>query len=311
MSSGIDKSFRNEAYRLLIEKRSEIYTRVAALVMDIEGALQADDWERARYHLEDLRRILRTSLAFLTDEVYAELERIESICGVSAGAISTTPPQDKNELADRLQLLHVKISRSIKAPQFQDLEDIVGLDLRLKRKLKQSRENLADKIRQREVEEQSWNLEAAAREFIANKQFKKAARSLQHAIKLDPNRAVFHNDLAYVLGLTGDIDRAAGAYREAVRLNEQIPTRRSDEWMTSYFNLGIALRKVAYRDFKKNNHEAALESMNEAISSFENYLKVMPTGPKVGFTRSIIVQLSQARAKLEQQLQPETKPEVA
>ena len=51
--------------RLLIEKRCEVYSTVAALLMDVEEALDNDDGLRTRYLLKDVRRSLRSALAFL------------------------------------------------------------------------------------------------------------------------------------------------------------------------------------------------------------------------------------------------------
>ncbi|MDF1667582.1 MAG: tetratricopeptide repeat protein [Planctomycetota bacterium] len=305
------QNIHSDSLRLLIERRAGIYSKVAALIMDIEGAINLDDWERAHYHLEDMRRILRVGLAFLTDEVYEELERIEATCSLGTGAKNHRKPKNVGDLRDQLQLLHVKLSRSLKVTDFQDLEDIVGMDVRLKRKLKASRQILAGKVKEREVVEQSWEYEGKAREFLAQKQPKKALKALLQAIKLDPNRAVFHNDLGYVYGVLGQAHKAVAEYREAVRVNEQFAERRSDEWMTSYFNLGIALRKLTQKTCEAGELEKSLAYSEEAIRCFENYLNVMPTGPKVSFTRSVIVQLSELSAVLEDRLSSENENEAA
>jgi tetratricopeptide (TPR) repeat protein len=311
VSHSINNSIHNESFRLLIERRAEIYSKVAALIMDIESGINLDDWERAHYHLEDMRRILRVGLAFLTDEVYEELEHIEAICSLGTGAKNHQKPKNVKELRDHLQLLHVKLSRSLKVPDFQDLEDIVGMDIKLKRKLKASRKGLAEKVKRREIIEQSWEYEGKAREFLASNQPRKALKFLLHAIRLDPNRGVFHNDLGYVYGLLNQARKSVAEYREAVRINEANPERRSEEWMTSYFNLGIALKKLAQQTFENGEDEKALAYGNEAINYFEDYLKVMPTGSKVSFTRSIIIQLSELTAALEDNLDPKHEAEVA
>ena len=43
----------DQAYRLLMEKRCEVYTRSAGLVMEVEEALDSEDTERARGLLDD------------------------------------------------------------------------------------------------------------------------------------------------------------------------------------------------------------------------------------------------------------------
>jgi len=40
VSNSINNAIHNDSLRLLIERRAEIYNRVAALIMDIEGALK-------------------------------------------------------------------------------------------------------------------------------------------------------------------------------------------------------------------------------------------------------------------------------
>jgi tetratricopeptide (TPR) repeat protein len=302
VSKSTKNSIHNDSLRLLIERRAEIYNKVAALIMDIESAMNLDDWERAHYHLEDMRRTLRVGLAFLTDEVYEALEHIEATCSLGTGAKNTRKPDDTKELADQLQLLHVKLSRSLKIPNFQDMEDIVGMDIRLKRKLKANRKDLQAKIKHREVVEQAWGYEGQARDFLSNNQPRKALKSLLQAVRCDPKRAVFRNDLGFVYGLLKQSQKSVAEYRQAVEINQSFPAQRSEEWMTSYFNLGIALRKLSNQAYESNEDEKALAYGNEAICAFEDYLKVMPTGPKVSFTRSVIVQIAELTSALEERL---------
>ena len=197
MSGATDKTLRDEAWRLLLERRADLYSRTATTLLDAETALDARDGVRVRASLERLRRDLRSSLAFLTDEVYEELVQIELLAGLgevpASGEVRGTPVVEEGELRDRLKLLHVKLSRSLTEPRFQALEDIVGLEARLKKKLREGRRRLEEKARQRELEERSWDFEAEAREAIRERAYKRAVTALREAIRLDPERPVFHN----------------------------------------------------------------------------------------------------------------------
>jgi len=288
---------QDPAYRLLMEKRCEAYNKTAGILMEVEEALDGEDVERGRLLLDDVRKALRSSLAFLTDEVYEELEHVEALAGLAnqaapAGSSST------EELRDALTLLHVKLARSLRLPG-QDLADIVGLPPRLKRKLEESQKKLEDDKKRRDLEEQTWNFEAVARELIGAKQYKKAVKHLKQAIRLDGERAVFHNDLGVVYGLLGLHEEAAAEYRRAVQLNEKHAARRTDEWTTSYYNLGIALRKLASEHDAPGQEPKALALVKDAKAALDEYVKVTPGGPKLGIARKASQQLAEDALILE------------
>jgi len=285
------------AYRLLMEKRCEVYNKTAGLLMEVEEALDQEDMERGRLLLDDVRKALRSALAFLTDEVYEELEHVEALAGL-ANQAAPAGLTSQEELRDALTLLHVKLARSLRLPG-QDLADIVGLPPRLKRKLEESQKKLEDEKRRRDLEEQSWNFEAVARELIGARQYKNALKHLKQAIRLDPERAVFRNDLGVVYGLLGLHEEAAAEYRRAVLLNEKHPARRTDEWTTSYYNLGIALRKLASEHDAPGQEARALGLVREARSALDEYVKVTPGGPKLGFARKTAQQLAEDALILE------------
>ncbi len=289
-----EPSTSDPAYRLLMEKRCEVYNRTAGLLMEVEEALDGEDAERGRLLLDDVRKALRSSLAFLTDEVYEELEHVEALAGLAnqAAPAASSTSAGQEELRDALTLLHVKLARSLRLPG-QDLADIVGLPPRLKRKLEESQKKLEDDKKRRDLEEQSWNFEAVARELIGAKQYKKAVKHLKQAIRLDQERAVFHNDLGVVYGLLGLHEEAAAEYRRAVQLNEKHAARRTDEWTTSYYNLGIALRKLASEHDAPGQESKALALVHEAKAALDEYVKVTPGGPKLGIARSTSKQLAE------------------
>lgn len=290
----------DQVSRLLIEKRCEVYTQVAALLMDLEEAVQDDDGVRARYLLQDVRRTLRTALAFLTDEVYGELERLEALMELlptreGAGI----PAQAADELQDRIQLLHVKLARSLKLPTLQDLEQIIGLPQRLKQRLEEEQRGLEARARRRQLEEECWRYEAAAREEIGRKHYARAIKSLRQAIKLDPERPVFHNDLGVVLSLLGKTDEAIAEYRLAVELNERQPDRRTEEWTTSYYNLGMALRKRAGELLERRDEAGGLDLLRQARAAFEEYTRLNAAGAKVNEARTAAERIGEQVARLE------------
>lgn len=286
----------DQAFRLLVEKRCEVYTQVAGLIMEAEDAIGREDWDRLRYVFEDIRKTLRSSLAFLTDEVYEELERIEATVGLDrlGGEVINAP-----DLCDRFQLLHVKLSRSLKMPYFQDLEEIIGIPPRLKKRLEDSQAELKEKARRREIDEQTWNSEELARELIGAKHYRKALKHLTNAVRLDPERAVFHNDLGFVYGLLGLYDRAIQEYASAIQLNERFPDRRTPEWTASYFNLGVSYRKAAQEECEAGDAAKGLELYRKAIAALEDYLRATPDGRKVGQARGLVEHLREECVILE------------
>lgn len=281
--------------RLVLEKRCELYSRVAHLVMDLEEALEQDDALRTRYQLLDLRRALRGALAFLTDEVYAELERLEALLDLLPAREGSLPPGTAPELSDRLALLHVKVARSLRQPYLQELEEVVGLPARLKRRLEEEALEREELARRRRTEEQCWRHEAEARALIADEQYDKAVKALRRAIRLDGERAVFHNDLGVVLSLLGRTEEAIDEYRLAVALNERRPQERTDEWTTSYYNLGVALRKAAH---EAKERAAALRHLGEAQAAFEEFVRLGATGAKVHEARAALEQLAAQAQRL-------------
>jgi len=286
--------------RLLIEKRCEVYSKVASLLMDLDEALTDDDGQRARYLLRDIRRCLRSALAFLTADVYQELERVEVLEeALPQREGATIPAEAAEDLSDRLQLLHVKLARALQLPHLQDMEQIVGLPARLRQRLAEESRDLDLRARRREIDEQCWRFESEAREHIGRKHYHKAVKSLRKAIRLDGERAVFHNDLGVVLSLLGRNEEAVESYRQAVTLNERHTDRRTDEWTTSYYNLGIALRKASIEALERGDLGRAVARLRESRSAFEEYTRLNVTGAKVQEARGVIGQLDEQIGQLE------------
>lgn len=287
--------------RVLVEKRCQVYSQVAGLHMDLEEALAEDDAERVRYLLRDLRRALRSALALLTDEIYRQLLRIEGLAQRVPDAGQPLPGEVAEELTDQLQLLHVKLARALKHAGLQDMEQIVGLSSRLRQRMAADHRELDAEAKRNELEAQCWQLEAEARELVGGKNYSRAAKSLRRALRLDPERAVFHNDLGVVLSLMGRNEEALEYYRQAVELNERLAARRTDEWTTSYYNLGTALRRASLEALKARQTGLAADRMEEAQRAFGEYTRLNLSGPKVDEARKILeqirVQLERLRAE--------------
>lgn len=277
--------------QLLLERRCEVYTRAAGLIMDLEEALDVDDGLRARFLLHDLRRCLRSALAFLTAEVYRELERLEAFSDVLPSDEGPVPSGARSELADRIQILHVKLARSLSVPHLQELEEIVDLSARLKAKMDTEARVHDEQTRQREREERCLTYEAEARAHIAAKSYSRAAKCLRKATRIDAERAVLRNDLGVVLSLMGRNLEAVEEYRRAVALNEAHPSHRTPEWSTSYYNLGVALRKLAQESFRGGQIEQGHERLGEAADAFERYTELNTSGGKVAEAREILAEL--------------------
>lgn len=295
-----DRDTPDPVSRLLIEKRCEVYTQVAALLMDMQEAHDEDDGLRARYLVLDVRRALRTALAFLTDEVYQELEKLEALLELlptreGAGI----PAPAAAELGDRVQLLHVKLARSLKLPRLQDLDEIVGLEPRLVRRLEDESKGLEAKQRRRELEAQCLRHEAEARDEIGKKAYARAAKALRAAIGVDPDRAVLHNDLGVVLSLMGKTDEAVQEYEQAVALNERLVDRRTPEWTTSWFNLGAALRKQGLELLDRGLTGPGVEALRRAREALDEYGRLGASGAKLQEARGLVAQLGEQLAAFE------------
>lgn len=290
--------------RFLVEKRFELYARAGAQLLELEDALAEGDVRRTRLLLADLRRLLRAGTALLTGEVYRELVGLEELAeGLEVEPRTAASPRHSEtaasgttrllaELADRLQLLHVHLARMLRRPHLEELEDVVGLPSRLRHRLESERRDHDALARGRALEEQCLRHEAEARDQVANQQYSRAARSLRRGLQLDPERAVLHNDLGVVLSLLGQVGEAVDSYRRAVALNERRPERRTDEWTTTYYNLGVALRKWAAEALHKGERELARERLSEARTALSEFARLVPDGTKAEEARRSLDQIT-------------------
>ena len=175
----------------------------------------------------------------------------------------------------------------------------MGLPARLKHKLLEEERERDARLRQRQVEEECWRYESEARELLSRKLYHKAVKCLRKAVRLDPMRAVLHNDVGVVLSLQEKNVEAIGEYRTAVSLNERYPERRTDEWTTSYYNLGIAHRKAAGDILEIGQSTEAMVSLREARKAFEEYTRLNASGPKVHDARGVVEQINEQIRELE------------
>lgn len=274
--------------RVVVEKRFELYARAGAQLLELDeltaGPGGDDDLRRARLLLADLARLLRGNLALLTPDVTRELTRAEELAGRLEG--------DPAELRERLQVLHVHLARMLRSPQLEELEEVLGLAPRLRQRLELERRDLDALARSRALEEQCLRHEAEARDLVASQQYSRAARCLRRGLSLDPERAVFHNDLGVVLSLMGQTPEAVDAYRHAVALNERRSERRTEEWTTTYYNLAVALRKWAADALQRGERDLARERLSEARAALTQYVGVARSGPKVDEARRALDQIT-------------------
>lgn len=280
--------------RVLVEKRFELYSRAAAVLLELEevsSGVGPDDGRRALLLLTDLRKVLRGGLALLTAEVHRELVHLEEMSDAWSDDASRAGAPDPQELRDRLALLHVTLARMLGSAALEPLETVVGLPPRLLQRLEAGRRDQDALARARGLEEECLRHEHEARDLVGRQQYARAARSLRKGLEIDPERAVFHNDLGVILSLMGRQDEAVDSYRRAVALNQRRPERRTDEWATTYYNLGTALRKSAAEALQRGERELARERLVEARASLTEFARLV-SGPKAEDARRAVDQVT-------------------
>jgi tetratricopeptide (TPR) repeat protein len=280
----------DHALKLLVDRRAELASKTAMTSLELDACLLSADWRGLRRRAAELQQTLRSQLAFLNGDIYAQLERLRLLCPRNT-ADRDAALADPEDFADQLKLLQVSLARAIFEAQPEPLEDILGLPVRLRRKLEQSEAAKAARLAQRATEERAWGLEADARRAIAAGQFPKALKALTQAVELH-ELPVFHNDMGYAYGQGGEVDEAVRSYRRAAALNESRPELRSEEYQTTYFNLGVALRKLAQQHLLEDRLELALKANRDARDALARYRALLPHGPQVGRAASLIVRVS-------------------
>jgi tetratricopeptide (TPR) repeat protein len=288
---------------VVFERRCAIYTQAANLISDFEDLFRDDGLRRdalSRHPgglaavLGALRRVLRGNLAFLDRDVTRELERLETALG--AGFES---PELLADLQDRIGILHLRLGGLLQSQHgLYALSEIREIDPRLEQRLADEARLEQVQARAQALGEECSNLEGEARSHIANEDFARAAKALRRAIRIDPRRAVLRNDLGVVLSLLGKTQEAAAEYRAAIALNEQEPARRTEEWTTSYYNLGVALRKLAQITFRAGESERGRETLRSAGEAFHAFRQLQPSG--AGQAR--VGEAEQALAEIERRL---------
>ena len=291
------------AGQVLAERRCALYERVADLLLQAEDSLSLGQSDRAREAISDVRHAIRSALAYVTDEVFEELEQLEALCSVELGAGASLSESAARDIRDHLTLLHVKMARCISSPALQDLESVMGLPTRLRQRLEESRVAFRERVRQREMEEQAAIHERQARDSIAAGRHRKAIKQLQKAVQLHPERGVYHNDLGWVFGSIGRLDRAVEEYREAIVLNEANPGQRTAEWTATYFNLGVALQRSAWQvldvacdegsDAYANACVEGVRFLEQARDALESYRKTTPSSSRLERTSELLASIDE------------------
>lgn len=288
---------------VVFERRCAIYTQAANLISDFEDLFREDGLRRdaltrhpggAVQVLGALRRVLRGNLAFLDREVYRELERLEAALGAGFET-----PELLSDLQDRVSILHLRLAGLLQSQRgLSTLGEIREIDPRIEQRLKDEARLDQVQARAQALGEECAHLENEARAHIASEDFTKAAKALRRAIRIDPRRAVLRNDLGVVLSLLGKTQEAAAEYRAAIALNEQEPARRTEEWTTSYYNLGVALRKLAQITFRAGDSERGRETLRSAGEAFHAFRQLQPKGAE----HARVGEAEQALAEIERRL---------
>lgn len=73
-------------------------------------------------------------------------------------------------------------------------------------------------------------------DLVAQKRYDDAMTIFLRALQKNPNDAVIHFDIGFLLGLQGKDAQAVGAYQKAVQLNP--------DFLAAHFNLGVVLKKL-------------------------------------------------------------------
>lgn len=293
---------------VVFERRCAIYTQAANLISDFEDlfrddALRDDALRRnpggVVALVTELRRTLRGNLAFLDGEVVRELERLEAVLAALGLGAGSKDPTQLAELQDRVAILHLRLAALLQSQRgLAGFSEIRELDPRLEQRLRDEARLDEVQARAQALGEECSTLETEARTHIASEEFAKAARALRRAIRIDPRRAVLRNDLGVVLSLLGKTQEAAAEYRAAIALNEQEPSRRTEEWATSYYNLGVALRKLAQVTFRGGQVERGRDTLRNAGEAFHAFRQLQAPGT----AHARVGEAEQALAEIERRL---------
>ncbi|MBL4846851.1 MAG: hypothetical protein JKY65_15135 [Planctomycetes bacterium] len=304
---------------VVFERRCAIYTQAATLISDLEQALSSNPTGAGpepasasppfRLVVADLRRCLWGNLAFLDRDVIRAFDRLEAsvaegLSAAQASSVQASPVKGEviAGVRDRLAILHLRLARLLQSQRgLVDLAEISELDPRLEQLMRDEARLEQVHARAQALGEECQALEVEARGHIANEDFSRAARALRRAIRIDPRRAVLRNDLGVVLSLLAKTEEAAAEYRAAIALNEQEPQRRTEEWTTSYYNLGVALRKLAQVSFRAGDAEAGRQHLQNAGESLDAFRLLQQATPG-GAGQSRVAEAEQALAEIERRL---------
>lgn len=291
-------------FSTLIQKRCEIYSQVAQYLLTIEETLETREWEKLLDAFEKIRRIIRTSLPFLTEQIFFELERLEALIlphknkpsGLSA-----------DELKTRFAILHVQFSKALKSTETQDMEEILSLPKEIRKQIKNSERELLDIKEETKKREQASELAREAEKFAEEKNFKRAVKNFQKAIQLWPDQAVYHNDLGVVYAYQNMLEKAMEEYQRATQINEQKPEQRTPQWTLTYFNLGKIYKRLGDQilDRKipvKEQLEGGWKEYEKAIQALEEFLKLTSQGDKADQAKSLIHHLREEISLLKEGL---------
>jgi tetratricopeptide (TPR) repeat protein len=293
--------------RLIVERRFALYADAAPVIIDIEEGLRAGDL-RILERVDELDRILRASLAFLTPAVTDALNRfrdstkdtlvggrfdeeiaVKSLADLHLALGNLLHDKQLHEMRQILHLPASHVSEEVQGPSAPVTLEQPGSEIRDLWPLKKSEPVKAPpapkgkkppsaRTKTTTIEApppneiKAWQLQKKAQEHYENGKYKKSVKLYRRAIKHLPEQPAFYNDLGLALRKAGRFTEAIEEYNRAIELANRMPDKRGEEWYNAYFNLGNTYRALADKHLAARNIKEAIAAHKQSISAFIEFL---------------------------------------
>ncbi|RME80073.1 MAG: tetratricopeptide repeat protein [Planctomycetota bacterium] len=268
------KEVPREYLETLINKRCEIYSQIGGSILIMEEAMEKEDRESFLPAFEEMRRIIRISLPFLTDKIIYEMEHLESLV---LPAKKTGQPLDFEAIAKSLQLFQIQFSKAIQNPTIQEVEEILSLPKAIREEIQKRDKEFEDMKKKKENREKAGDLAKEAEKLAGERKWKEALKKLEKARELDPEMPFYANDMGVIYAYLGKIEKAEEMYLKALELNRDFPHLRTPEWMHTYYNLAKVQKRKGdelldrQRGAQPKILEEAIRFYEEAIQNFQKF----------------------------------------
>ncbi|TET35658.1 MAG: tetratricopeptide repeat protein [Planctomycetota bacterium] len=309
--------------RLIVERRFALYADAAPVIIDIEEGLRAGDL-RILERVDELDRILRASLAFLTPAVTDALNRfrdstkdtlvggrfdedaaVEALADLHLALGNLLHDRQLHEMRKILHLPASHTSEEIPEPFVPAALEQPGRGIRDLWPLKKSepvkappapKEKKPPSARTKTTtiqapppnEIKAWQLQKKAQEHYENGKYKKAAKLYRRAIRHLPDQPAFYNDLGLALRKAGRLTEAIEEYNRAVELANRMPDKRGEEWYNAYFNLGNTYRALADGHLVAKKIKEAIAAHKQSISAFIEFLNFAAGSPNAVYAQKAV-----------------------